>query len=325
MKEISHPNILSIIDIIDSDDYIYMILELVSGGDLFDAVVTKGHYSEDEARQIFGQLASAVGYLHSHGIAHRDLKPENILLTKTGQVKLSDFGLSKIIGEEQLMKTLCGTPKYLAPEIIFHSEGTLAGGYSNKVDCWAMGVILFILMGGYTPFGDESFEQIKNGEFDFEETEWETVSESAKELICKLLTVNPHKRFSVADIFSHPWMKSVKQVEGPKTPIKGEENKEAKTGSPSTPKKSKETKSPKPDRSKKEEVEEEEEEEEAEEEDEEEEEDDTPTKSSKPKSKRGKTRGQTKKAQVDKKRKGDEEVASSSPSSTSKKNKKTKT
>lgn len=214
MKSLIHPNILAIKDIFESDDYMYLVLELATGGDLFDAVVNKQFYPEDEAREVFGQLASAVGYLHDQGIAHRDLKPENILMANPHTIKLSDFGLSKIIGEEQLMKTLCGTPQYLAPEIIFQSEGATSSGYSKAVDIWSMGVILYILLAGFPPFGENSFEDIKKGRFSFDDQQWDTVSAPAKDLIRKLMTVDPKKRYTVEEIFEHPWMKKFNRVEG---------------------------------------------------------------------------------------------------------------
>eukprot|EP01114_Cavostelium_apophysatum_P007077 TRINITY_DN1876_c0_g1_i3.p1 TRINITY_DN1876_c0_g1~~TRINITY_DN1876_c0_g1_i3.p1 ORF type:complete len:491 (-),score=180.47 TRINITY_DN1876_c0_g1_i3:220-1692(-) len=219
MKALQHPNVLSIIDLFETEDTLYMILELIKGGDLFDAVVNKEYYSEDEARVIFGQLASAVGYLHDQQIAHRDLKPENILMKDASNIKLSDFGLSKIVGEEQMMKTLCGTPQYLAPEIIFASQGIGKGSYSKAVDLWSMGVILYILLAGFPPFGDNSFEKIKKGQYSFKDPRWKAVSDEAKDLITKLMTVDVDKRCTINGIFEHKWMSTFKRIPGKKVEL----------------------------------------------------------------------------------------------------------
>jgi len=198
----------------DQDEKLYIILELADGGDLFDAVVSRKFYNEKDAKVILAELASAVGYLHNRGIAHRDLKPENILLTKTGHLKLSDFGLSRMIDSDQMMKTLCGTPQYLAPEIILESEGITEKGYSKAVDIWSMGVVLYIILAGFPPFGEDSFDDIKQGKYSFKDKRWGEVSAQAKDLISKMLTVDPTKRFTVDQIFSHPWMNGINRIPG---------------------------------------------------------------------------------------------------------------
>jgi serine/threonine-protein kinase Chk2 len=162
-------------------------------------------------------MLEAVKYLHEKGITHRDLKPENILLSCDDNdtlIKVTDFGLSKIVGEQSLMQTLCGTPSYLAPEVI-KSAGL--GGYDKAVDCWSMGVILYIMLGGYPPFSDEIKEytlqdQICNGRYSFPKEYWNDVSKDAIDLITKLLTIDSQKRITTAEALNHPWMKDDKVI-----------------------------------------------------------------------------------------------------------------
>jgi len=158
-------------------------------------LLKKGQYSEKDASIVVGKMLSAVEYLHSLNIAHRDLKPENLLL-KGGvadtDVMLSDFGLSKIIGVESMMETACGTPYYVAPEVLS------ATGYDKEVDLWSVGVITYLLLCGFPPFYGESlpevFEQIMKAEFDFPEPYWNDISKEAKDLISKLLVVDAKKK-----------------------------------------------------------------------------------------------------------------------------------
>lgn len=210
LMKVSHPNIIGIKEMFDTDKTLYLILELVTGGELFDQILEVGRYTEEQARKLFVQMIDAVEYLHEQGIAHRDLKPENILLkSKTDHtIKLSDFGLSRIIGEGSFMKTLCGTPQYLAPEILKNSEQQ---GYGVLVDMWSLGVILYILLCGYPPFEESPscsiFDQVKAGRFEFPDDPWATVSESAKHLIKGLMTLDPQKRVTAKQAKQHPWMK----------------------------------------------------------------------------------------------------------------------
>jgi len=173
-------------------------------------IVSEEKFSEDKARDYFLQMLQATQYLHKQGIAHRDLKPENILLKdKTHSViKLSDFGLSRVVDEASFMKTMCGTPQYVAPEILC---ATKTGGYGVECDLWSLGVILYIMLVGYPPFNDEKpkktvFEQIKTGDYDFNEQFWSGISQSVKDLISLLLTVDPHKRLTVSEALQHPWV-----------------------------------------------------------------------------------------------------------------------
>jgi calcium/calmodulin-dependent protein kinase I len=206
LKRVKHPNIICMKDLFDTPDKLYLVIELVTGGELFDKIVEKGQYSEQEASQIVRKILSAVEYLHQNNIAHRDLKPENLLLKGDDdtEVMLSDFGLSKIVGMESLMETACGTPYYVAPEVLS------ATGYDKEVDLWSVGVITYLLLCGFPPFyGDtlpEVFEQIMKADFDFPDPYWKEVSDSAKDFIKKLLVVDPKQRMSPAQALNHPWI-----------------------------------------------------------------------------------------------------------------------
>lgn len=217
IKSMHHPCIIRVEDLFESSDALYIVLELVEGGELFDRVVGVGKFSERIGKLLFYQMLVAVKYLHDRGITHRDLKPENILLASDDEetlIKVTDFGLSKFVGEQSLMKTLCGTPSYLAPEII-KSAGI--GGYNKAVDCWSLGVILYIMLGGYPPFSNEITEysledQICNARFSFPKDYWKDVTSEATDLISKLLTVDADKRISTAEALNHPWMKDTSVI-----------------------------------------------------------------------------------------------------------------
>jgi len=215
LRSVSHPNIIGIHDVYETDKTLYLVLELVTGGELFDKILNAGHFKEEQAREFFAQMLDAVKYLHSQGIAHRDLKPENILVKSAHEdiIKLSDFGLSRIVDETTKMKTMCGTPQYVAPEILTNSD---TSGYGKACDLWSLGVILYIMLVGYPPFNDTKesqtplFEQVKNAEYDFDPDFWSEISESAKDLIRNLLVVDPQKRYAVEDALNHPWIMGTK-------------------------------------------------------------------------------------------------------------------
>jgi len=207
MKKLQHPNIIQLMEVVDSPDTLYLVLEFASGGELFDAIVNKGSYSEVDAAKIIRQILEAILYVHNHGIAHRDLKPENLLLVKddTGNeiIKIADFGLSKDFGQEQL-QTSCGTPDYVAPEVLMGEP------YDVAVDVWSIGVISYVLLCGFPPFyGDsqkELFENIMSGRYDFPDPEWTEVSDQAKNFIKKILVVDAEKRYTAAEALADDWM-----------------------------------------------------------------------------------------------------------------------
>ncbi|KAH5388696.1 hypothetical protein HBI33_045350 [Parastagonospora nodorum] len=209
---VSHPALLCLKDTFNEDDGVYLILELATEGELFNWIVMKQKLTEPEARKVFVQLFQAVKYLHDRNIVHRDIKPENILLTdKDLHVKLADFGLAKIIGEESFTTTLCGTPSYVAPEILENSNHRR---YTRAVDVWSLGVVLYICLCGFPPFSDELYspenpytlsQQIKAGRFDYPSPYWDSVGDPALDLIDRMLTVEVDKRISIDECLEHPW------------------------------------------------------------------------------------------------------------------------
>ncbi|ETN38950.1 uncharacterized protein HMPREF1541_06992 [Cyphellophora europaea CBS 101466] len=216
LKSVSHPNVLCLKDTFNEDDGVYLILELAAEGELFNWIVTKQKLTEDETRRVFIQLFQGTKYLHERNIVHRDIKPENILLTdKHLSVKLADFGLAKIIGEESFTTTLCGTPSYVAPEIL---QNTKHRKYTRAVDVWSLGVVLYICLCGFPPFSDELYsrenpytmaQQIKMGRFDYPSPYWDSVGDPALDLIDRMLTVDADKRISIDDCLEHPWIRNL--------------------------------------------------------------------------------------------------------------------
>ncbi|MBA0644563.1 hypothetical protein Goklo_028706 [Gossypium klotzschianum] len=204
MSRLNHPYIVKLYEVLATKTKIYVVMEFVKGGELF-AKVAKGRFTEDLSRKYFQQLISAVGYCHSRGIFHRDLKPENLLLDDNGNLKVSDFGLSAVtdqIRADGMLHTLCGTPAYVAPEILSKK------GYDGaKVDVWSCGVILFVMNAGYLPFNDPNlmamYRKIYNGEFRC--PKW--VSSDMKRFISRLLDTNPVTRISLDEILKDPWFR----------------------------------------------------------------------------------------------------------------------
>ncbi|KDO24386.1 CAMK/CAMK1 protein kinase [Saprolegnia parasitica CBS 223.65] len=208
LQMVEHPNIVKLKEVFDCPKTFYMVMEEMSGGELFDRIVEKEKYTEKEARLVVLHLAEALQYCHGLGIVHRDLKPENLLYATTDEhapIKIADFGLAKLIQGNNMMQTACGTPGYVAPEIL---EGKPYGG---EVDMWSLGVITYILLCGFPPFYDENnatlFATIKAGAYDFPSPYWDNVSDSAKDLINHMLVVDPKKRFTSEDVLNHPWVK----------------------------------------------------------------------------------------------------------------------
>ncbi|CAI7647549.1 unnamed protein product [Penicillium manginii] len=210
---VNHPNLLCLKDTFDEADAAHLVLELAPEGELFNLIVNKQKLTEAETRHLFRQLLEGLKYLHDRGIVHRDIKPENILLAdKKMTVKLGDFGLAKIIGEDSFTTTLCGTPSYVAPEIL---QETKQRRYTKAVDVWSLGVVLYICLCGFPPFSDELYtpqnpwtlaQQIKMGRFDYPSPYWDSVGDPALDLIDRMLTVDVEKRISVDDCLDHPWL-----------------------------------------------------------------------------------------------------------------------
>ncbi|KAK5936700.1 serine/threonine protein kinase [Knufia obscura] len=216
LMSVSHPNVLCLKENFEEADGVYLVLELAAEGELFNWIVSKQKLSEAETRKVFIQLFQGVKYLHERNIVHRDIKPENILLTdKNLSVKLADFGLAKIIGEESFTTTLCGTPSYVAPEIL---ENTKHRKYTRAVDVWSLGVVLYICLCGFPPFSDELYtaerpytlaQQIKMGHFDYPSPYWDPVGDPALDLIDRMLTVDVAKRITIDECLEHPWTRDL--------------------------------------------------------------------------------------------------------------------
>jgi serine/threonine protein kinase len=221
LSSLRHPNIISLYDVFATDEKIYIIMELMSGGELFDYVVKRGTLNEAEASHIIRMVTSALVYIHSERLVHRDLKPENLMLThspiidkhslnnnhdhdKDIQVKIIDFGLSKRM-HEPLATTFLGTKGYLAPEMLQRRQ------YSEAVDCWSLGIICFVLLCGCLPFDDDPTtvpsDDIIKSRFILRFPRWaKDLSPSAKDLLRHLLDVNPKSRYTALQALNHPWV-----------------------------------------------------------------------------------------------------------------------
>ena len=214
MREFKHPHVIGLIDVFDEErQEIYLVTEFVSGGELFDRIQAKTTYSEAEARVVVHLLLSTLDHLHTMKVVHRDLKPENVLLRDAGDdttIKLADFGFAKHVADLKGDRTLCGTPDYIAPELLRKQP------YGPPVDIWSCGVIVYILLGGYPPFYDDDnprlFKKIMAGQFQFDAPFWDPISASAKDLISQMLTLDPAQRPSAKELLRHPWIVSTVEV-----------------------------------------------------------------------------------------------------------------
>ncbi|OQR96835.1 calcium/calmodulin-dependent protein kinase [Achlya hypogyna] len=240
-----HPHIVTLLDVFETAGDVYVVMELCTGGELFERLAEKGPYSEMDCMRHIRSMAEAVAYMHANDIVHRDLKPENILLSTPDDtlatIKIADFGLAKITTVSS-MKTKCGTWGYSAPEMI--SGSGCAFGYDAKVDSWSLGTILYILypadtrLCGFHPFDphgtrsdNEMIAAIKKCQFDFEDeaaTRWSTeahgdawvgISAQAKDLIRHLLVLDPTERYSMQDVLGHLWLTGVEGVDIPVQPL----------------------------------------------------------------------------------------------------------
>ncbi|XP_021746232.1 CBL-interacting protein kinase 33-like isoform X2 [Chenopodium quinoa] len=206
MKRIKHPHVVRLYEVMGSKTKIYIVLEYVTGGELFDRIVHHGRMMEDEARKYFQQLINAVDYCHSRGVYHRDLKPENLLLDSGGNLKVSDFGLSAIsqqqVQGDGLLHTTCGTPNYVAPEVLNDL------GYDGATaDVWSCGVILFVLLAGYLPFDDSNLMNLYNKISVAEFTCPPWMSFSMRKFITRILDPNPMTRITIPEILEDEWFK----------------------------------------------------------------------------------------------------------------------
>jgi len=210
MIKLDHPNIIKLYEVYENDKNIYLIMELCTGGELFDRIVENTEngvqFTEKQAANLFKQMMSAINYCHKNGIVHRDLKPENLLYLnkdKNSPIKVIDFGMSKRFDSKHFMSEKVGTAYYISPEV-------LNGKYDEKCDIWSAGVILYIIICGYPCFNgdddDEIFAAIQKGKINFPSPEWDNISNDAKELI-KKMCCSPNKRLTAEQVLNETWVK----------------------------------------------------------------------------------------------------------------------
>uniref|UniRef100_A0A8C4QLQ0 phosphorylase kinase n=1 Tax=Eptatretus burgeri TaxID=7764 RepID=A0A8C4QLQ0_EPTBU len=210
LKKVSgHPNVIALIDCYQSNTFIFLIFDLMKRGELFDYLTEKVTLSEKETRNIMRALLEVVEFLHKMNIVHRDLKPENILLDDEMNIKLSDFGFSCQLEPGQHLRELCGTPGYLAPELLQCSMDDFHIGYGMEVDIWACGVIMYTLLAGSPPFWHRKqmvmLRMIMEGQYSFTSAEWEDRSDCVKDLIARMLVVEPKLRYTAEQALAHPF------------------------------------------------------------------------------------------------------------------------
>ncbi|KAG7477639.1 hypothetical protein MATL_G00071820 [Megalops atlanticus] len=206
LRRIKHDNVVGLEDFYESQTHYYLVMQLVSGGELFDRILDRGVYTEKDASKVIRQVLQAVNYLHQNSIVHRDLKPENLLYysqDENAKIMISDFGLSKM-EDHGVMSTACGTPGYVAPEVLAQKP------YSKAVDCWSIGVITYILLCGYPPFYEDNetqlFSKIMKAQYEFDSPFWDNISESAKDFIRNMMQKNPSVRYTTEEALRHPWI-----------------------------------------------------------------------------------------------------------------------
>lgn len=212
LRQLYHKNVIQLyevrnflIKIIQTKTSLYLIMEYVNGGELYEYINAKKRLGEKETLKFFHQIVSGLEYIHQLNISHRDLKPENLLIDSKRNLKIVDFGLSNIYKDYELLKTPCGSPCYAPPEMI---AGKI---YSGRIsDIWSIGIILFVMICGYLPFDEENnyvlYKRILEGKYEFPDC----ISESAKDLISKILNVDPNQRFSLDQIKQHSWFNNIK-------------------------------------------------------------------------------------------------------------------
>ncbi|OAD76384.1 hypothetical protein PHYBLDRAFT_109842 [Phycomyces blakesleeanus NRRL 1555(-)] len=221
MKLIRHPNVMSLVDVIDDAALpdLHLILEYVEGGELFEYLVSKGRLGEPEARHHFQQIILGLDFCHHHLICHRDLKPENLLLDAQNNIKIADFGMASLQPAGSMLETSCGSPHYASPEIV---AGMPYNGSAS--DIWSCGVILYALLTGHLPFDDENIRQllkkVKSGKY----TMPDDISRNAQDLIRRILVVDPTKRLTMEQIMAHPWFRESELMNLSALPVPPTEN-----------------------------------------------------------------------------------------------------
>jgi len=210
MKIMDHPNIIKLYESFEDHRNIYLVLELCTGGELFDRIIDAGHFTEVQAAIVMQHMFRAIFYMHENHICHRDLKPENFLFTtkdpiEKSALKVIDFGLACKFQAEQVLTTKAGTPYYVAPQV-------LAGKYDQSADLWSLGVIMYVVLCGYPPFYGETdadvLAKVRLGNFSFNAADWKSISEDAKNLIRMLLKMNPRDRYTAEQALNHVWVRN---------------------------------------------------------------------------------------------------------------------
>ncbi|PNI84808.1 PSKH2 isoform 1 [Pan troglodytes] len=209
LRRVSHRYIVQLMEIFEAEDRVYMVMELATGGELFDRLIAQGSFTERDAVRILQMVADGIRYLHALRITHRNLKPENLLYYHPGaesKILITDFGLAHSGNKsgDWTMKTLCGTPEYIAPEVLLRKP------YTSAVDMWALGVITYALLSGFLPFDDESqtrlYKKILKGKYNYTGEPWPSISHLAKDFIDKLLILEAGHRMSAGQALDHPWV-----------------------------------------------------------------------------------------------------------------------
>jgi serine/threonine protein kinase len=224
LKKIKHSNVIRLLEVFESSKHLLMVMEYAGGGDLLKLIKKRGGLKEQDSKFIFKQIAYGLSHIHCRSVIHRDIKLDNILLDCEKGVKICDFGVSKIIKKGQIIKEQCGTPAYLAPEIIIDT------GYEGFfVDIWSLGVLLFAMLCGTVPFKAPTLEELHKlilaGKFTFPIE----LSNEAKELISGMIKLEPTQRLTIPQILNHPWLKETNEMESESeddSPDKPKEEKE---------------------------------------------------------------------------------------------------
>jgi calcium/calmodulin-dependent protein kinase I len=207
LSSLHHPHIVPIIDFFDEKDCYFIVMELMSGGDLFDRIGEKKSYNEADARELVSKMLKAVAFCHKRKVAHCDMKPKNLLLMADDNdsfIKLADFGFAARVHRPKCLTKQCGTPFFVAPEILTRRP------YDHQSDMWSVGCIVFLLLSGNLPFlgrsQKELFRKIVAGSYEFKSEDWAGVSDDAKDLVSKMLVLNPDKRMTSEEALRHPWL-----------------------------------------------------------------------------------------------------------------------
>jgi calcium-dependent protein kinase len=227
LNQLDHPNICKYYEVYEDKKYLYLVMEYWSGSNLYEKLTYQGiKYTETDCAKMTQQLLLALHHCHSSKVTHRDIKLENIMITDDNIIKLIDFGLSKTANKEELMKSMSGTPYYMAPEVFDEDN------YGPEVDLWSLGVVLFTCLGGYRPFVGKNIKEIyKNiieGNYKFHPREWSWISRDAKDLISMMLTRDPKKRITAELALQHPWFGLITDIKLDRT-IKKEQKVRTKT------------------------------------------------------------------------------------------------